>query len=195
MVKLVSSRYGKSRVRLVKVVRGSDVHRVVEWNVQVLVAGDFETSYTEGDNSKVLATDTMKNVVYALARRSSAETPEAFAGELCQFLLDRNPAIVSVEVRIEAKAWETLAPTAFRQRGPEIDVATVAATREGVEIRSGIEGLVVLKTAGSGFVGFARDELTTLPETTDRLLGTEASVVWTYARSDVAHAELRAAIV
>jgi urate oxidase len=52
-VKLSSHRYGKARVRVVKILRDGARHTVVEADVQVLLEGDFETSYTKGDNSKV----------------------------------------------------------------------------------------------------------------------------------------------
>ena len=66
--KLSGHRYGKSRVRVVKIIRDGKRHTVVEINAQVLLEGDFETSYTSGDNSKVVATDTVKNTVHILAR-------------------------------------------------------------------------------------------------------------------------------
>ena len=47
-----------------------------------MLEGDFETSFTEADNSKILPTDTMKNTVYFVARDSKAATIEEFAMEL-----------------------------------------------------------------------------------------------------------------
>ena len=73
MAKLGENRYGKSRVRLSRITRHGDRHDFNEWTVHVLLEGDFETSYTEADNSKVLPTDTMKNTVYFVARGSKAE--------------------------------------------------------------------------------------------------------------------------
>ncbi len=76
MARLGSNRYGKSRVRLSRITRHGDRHEFNEWTVQVLLEGDFETSFTEADNSKILPTDTMKNTVYSLARGSKADTIE-----------------------------------------------------------------------------------------------------------------------
>ncbi|MFM7375914.1 MAG: urate oxidase, partial [Chthoniobacterales bacterium] len=67
-MKLSSHRYGKARVRVVKILREGARHTVVEADVQVLLEGDFETSYTKGDNSKVVATDTIKNTINVLSR-------------------------------------------------------------------------------------------------------------------------------
>ncbi len=48
-------------------------------------------------------------------------------------------------------------------------------------IMAGIADLPILKTAKSGFSGYLRDRLTTLKEAQDRLLGTLATIDWTYA--------------
>ncbi|HKN62470.1 MAG TPA: hypothetical protein VJW93_14910, partial [Candidatus Acidoferrales bacterium] len=63
MIALGENRYGKSRVRLVRVKRHEDRHELREWTLEVLLQGDFETCFKDGDNSKILATDTMKNTV------------------------------------------------------------------------------------------------------------------------------------
>src|SRR6202042_532434 len=91
MIELAENRYGKSRVRLMKVTRHSHGHDLREWTVQILLKGDFETAHLDGDNSKILPTDTMKNTVYSLARSSKATSMEEFAKELTDFLLGRNP--------------------------------------------------------------------------------------------------------
>src|SRR2546423_1728544 len=67
-VVLTHNAYGKSQVRLTKVTRHADRHDLADWSVDVQLAGDFAAAYTDGDNRRVVATDTMKNVVYALAR-------------------------------------------------------------------------------------------------------------------------------
>ena len=64
---LTHSSYGKERVRLVQVLRRSDLHDLRDLTIAVRFEGDYDTSYTDGDNSAVLPTDTMKNTVYALA--------------------------------------------------------------------------------------------------------------------------------
>ncbi len=74
MAKLGENRYGKARVRLSRITRKGDLHEFEEWTVRVLLKGDFETSFTEADNSSILPTDTMKNTVYSLARASKTET-------------------------------------------------------------------------------------------------------------------------
>src|SRR5260370_17879125 len=91
-----------------KVVRHETYHSMKEWNVRVLLHGDFETCFTEGDNSKILPTDTMKNTVYYLARESNAATLEEFAIELVQYLLANNPQASKASAEIEEKGWDQL---------------------------------------------------------------------------------------
>lgn len=198
---LAENRYGKSRVRVVKVKRQPDRHDFCEWTVEILLEGEFESCFVEGDNSKILPTDTMKNTVYSLARRSSAECMEDFAKELAALLLERNPQVSAANVTISEKDWEHLQiagkphPTTFVQSSGESQVTEVGATRKGtVSVRSGLDHLVILKTAGSEFVGFIKDSLTTLPEARDRLFGTEVSARWRYLSDSLPFRALRTAV-
>jgi urate oxidase len=198
MIALAESRYGKSRVRLVKVKRHAECHEFREWTLEILLEGDFESCFTDGDNSKILPTDTMKNTVYFVARDSSAETIEEFAQELLMFFRKRNPQVCGGQVRIKEKSWEHISvdgklhPTTFVQSSGECQTAEVSSSRDGkVFVASGLENLIILKTAGSEFVGFIKDPLTTLPEVTDRLFGTAAKVNWTYSSVNLPFASLR----
>ena len=187
MATLRENRYGKTGVRLIKVSRRGAVHEVREWTVRVLLEGEFARTHTHGDNAGLLATDTMKNAVYSRANESGAESPEVFAAEMSEFLLGRNPRVSAVEVRVEQALWKRLTidgephPHSFMRGSGELAVATLRRTRDSVHLRCGIEEMVVLKTAQSGFRGFKRDELTTLKETDDRLLGTSITALWRYA--------------
>ncbi|MGD0891791.1 MAG: factor-independent urate hydroxylase [Terracidiphilus sp.] len=202
MPRLGDNHYGKSRVRLSRITRHEDRHEFNEWTVRVLLEGDFETSFTEADNSSILPTDTMKNTVYFVARSSKAATIEEFATELGDYLLVNNPQVSGVLVEIEEKAWERLVvdgvtePTTFRLGGPEVH--TVRAVRDqGREwsIRSGIDGLTILKTAKSAFTGYIKDKLTTLKPATDRIFGTRATVKWDYESSSPHYAQARVRII
>jgi urate oxidase len=198
---LAENRYGKSRVRLVRVKRHSERHDFVEWSVQILLQGDFESCFTDGDNSKVLATDTMKNTVYSLARDSSATCMEEFGAELVDFLLRRNPQVSQAEVSISEKAWGHLPtggkphPTTFVLASGELQTARLTRAQGGkLSITSGIENLVIMKTAKSGFEGYIKDSLTTLPPTADRLFGTALRAIWDYGGDRVVFAALRTKI-
>jgi len=198
---LAENRYGKSRVRVVKVKRHPDRHDFCEWTVEILLEGDFESCFVAGDNNKILPTDTMKNTVYSLARSSTAECLEDFGKELATFLVERNPQVFGASVVISEKTWEHLQTpgkshaTTFVQSSGECQVTEVRAQRNGaLSVRSGLDHLVIMKTAGSEFVGFIKDSLTTLPEATDRLFGTEVSARWKYSSPSARFRALRAAI-
>jgi len=188
MVTVDENRYGKEGVRLVKVRRTPQGNTFDEWTVRVLVEGDFVSSYTEGDNSKVLTTDTMKNTIYYLAQRTRTTSMEDFAKELIDFLLQRNLQISSVDVHVARKAWSNIEtsngirhPTAFVKTSNEIQVTNVKRSRYNqFSIISGLEQLTVMKTADSSFSRFYKDELTTLPEADDRLFGTSIQAQWIY---------------
>jgi urate oxidase len=192
MIELAENRYGKSRVRLMKVTRHGDNHDLREWTVQVLLKGDFNSAHIDGDNSKILPTDTMKNTVYSIARSSKATAMEDYAKELADFLLGRNPQVASVSVQVESTMWKRLTvdgkphPSAFMRGSEELQIATVERTQnQAFRIQSGLNNMVLLKTANSGFEGYIKDSLTTLPETKDRLFGTAVGATWHYISPDL----------
>jgi urate oxidase len=202
MARLGENRYGKSRVRLSRITRSGDRHEFHEWTVHVLLYGDFESSFTEADNSKILPTDTMKNTVYSVARGSRATTIEEFATELGDHLLATNPQVSKARIEIEEKSWERMTcdgvsePTTFKLGGPELN--TVAAVRDqggSWSITSGVDGLTILKTTKSAFTGYIKDKLTTLKPATDRIFGTSATAAWQYAVEKPDYADVRKRIV
>src|SRR4030095_12515386 len=81
-------------------------------------------------------------------------------------------------------------PHAFRQGAGERRIAAVTRDREGARVQAGIEDLVVLKTAKSGFEGFPRDRYTTLKETSDRIFASAVRATWRYSRPQVAFGTL-----
>jgi urate oxidase len=204
MTKLAENRYGKSRVRLVRLNHQSPVHEFQEWSVEILLQGDFLSCFADGDNSKILPTDTMKNTVYSLAQKSAAGCMEDFAKELIEFVLVHNPQVSEAEVTIRERAWQHLItggkphPSTFVQSGNELQTTRVYKKRDEHKkfgqtfvVESGIEDLVIMKTSGSAFEGYIRDSLTTLPETKDRLFGTALRACWTYVSAELPFVSLR----
>ena len=201
MIAVAENKYGKSRIRLVQVKRKAAWHDLREWTVEIMLDGDFDSCFVDGDNTRILPTDTMKNMVYSLARKSAAECMEEFAKELIEFLLSRNPQVSAAEVSIAEKAWEhlqsggELQPTTFVQTSAACQTSKVTRTRASeCSISSGFDNLVIMKTSGSAFEGYIQDSLTTLPPSKDRLLGTAVRASWNYTRADVAFSPLRAKI-
>jgi urate oxidase len=197
------NRYGKSRIRLVKVRRSRDPHELVDLTIDVQLEGAFETVYVDGDNGPCLATDTMKNTVYAMARRHPIDHVETFASALADHFLAK-PSVSRARIRVVEQPWGRLSsggqphPHAFVQAGAEHWTAVVTRDADGTGIVSGLENLVVLKTTDSGFAGFPRDQYTTLPDTADRIMATSITAAWTYGpeTSDFsARARVRRALV
>jgi urate oxidase len=201
MITLGENRYGKSRVRVMKVEKDGDRHEVFEWNVEVWLKGDSLRCFEDGDNSLILPTDTMKNTVYSLVRASKAVTIEEFATELVTQFVTTQPQVDEAGASIRATLWKHIEAggqrhgTAFLQLGPAIDTVSVTYMRGGMpSVTSGFANMAILKTAKSGFAGYIKDRLTTLKETHDRLLGTLATAEWKYAMSEVKYADARACI-
>jgi urate oxidase len=191
MIELGPNRYGKAAIRLVKVVRGPDRHLVRDLTVAVSLEGDFGGAHVAGDNTNVVATDTMKNTVYALA-------PEHLTGAIEDFgrvLAEHFAAIRQVEratIAIREHRWTPIptetgpAPEAFLRTGDFVRTTSVSTSLEGgLTVESGIDDLTVMKTARSAFSGFPRDRYTTLPETDDRIMATRVSATWRYAATDL----------
>lgn len=187
---IVHDSYGKSKVRLTKLTRGKDRHELKEISVDIQLEGEFEQSYTLGDNSMVVATDSMKNTVYVLAAKHEINEIESFAKTLAAHFVRKYPQVRMASVAIEEELWHRISlngkphPFAFFGAGAEKRVTEVKVTPESVSITSGIENLSVVKTTDSAFWGFIRDEYTTLPEVKDRMFGTSISARWLYGSED-----------
>lgn len=195
------NRYGKASVRLVKVTRGPAQHDLVDLTLDVQLEGAFASVYA-GDNRACVATDTMKNTVYALARQPF-DTMERFALRLADHFAAK-PGVSTTRISAAEHPWSRLAPEgrphphAFVRDGSERWTAVVTRDAAGARVVSGLADLVVLKTTDSAFAGFPRDEYTTLPETDDRILATSIAATWTYRSPSVdfaARGRIRTALV
>jgi urate oxidase len=201
MPALLWNRYGKSRVRLVKVRRPPHgaPHELADLTIDVQLEGAFDAVYVDGDNGPCIATDTMKNTVYALARQDPVAHVEAFASRLADHFIAK-PAVARARITAVEHRWARLAasPHAFVQPGGEQWTAVVTRDARSLSIVAGLANLVVLKTADSAFAGFPREQFTTLPETDDRILATSVTASWSYRAGMIAFAvreRIRAALV
>jgi urate oxidase len=181
---LASDTYGKSRVRLIKLARREGRHDVKEITFQILFRGDFLSCYETGDNSKILPTDTIKNTVYALARRHDIVSIEEFGQRLIEHFLKNNPQVAEVRVEMTEHLWSRIAAAAFTRESQK-RTALLTGTRDGVTIEAGIDDLTILKSTGSAFEGYIKDPYTTLKETKDRIFATAVRAVWRYASASV----------
>lgn len=189
-IRLGENNYGKSRVRLLRVSRQEGRHDIKELTLSIRFEGDFDAAHTQGDNRKILPTDTMKNTVYALARQHSIETVELFGLHLIEHFLTYNPQIFLVRIDAAEERWARLPlgekphPSAFTRAGEEKRTAVLIGTQKETTVRAGIEGLVVMKTSKSAFENFLKDPFTTLKDDDNRILATELRADWLYTEAD-----------
>jgi urate oxidase len=146
------------------------------------VFGDnFLPSYTEGDNRDVVATDTMKNFVYAMTLEYAGATTEGLAAYLARRFLDTYRHVHRVRVRIDEIPFHDLSDKLLAPARGDRGMATVELAREGpVEVECGRLDLRLIKLTGSAFAAFQRDRFTTLPEVQDRPLHIYLDVRWRY---------------
>jgi urate oxidase / 2-oxo-4-hydroxy-4-carboxy-5-ureidoimidazoline decarboxylase len=151
--------------------------------VSIDVFGDnFLPAYTEGDNRQVVATDTMKNFVYAMALEYPGASHEGFAAFLGRRFLATYPQMQWLrlalrEIPFKQHSEKLLSPLDDDYGSVEIEVG-----REGLRsLRCGRRNLRLIKLTGSAFKDFARDAYTTLPERTDRPLFIYLDLHWRYA--------------
>ncbi len=196
-ITLGPNQYGKAEVRLVTVRREGTVHHLKDLTVSTSLRGDLAATHLTGDNADVVATDTQKNTVYAFAKEAPVGEIEDFALRLGRHFVDSFEHISGARVLIDEHGWNRISghDHAFSQAGSEKRTTAVTIQDGQAWVVSGLDGLVVLKSTGSEFHGFPRDEYTTLAETNDRILATAVTARWRYRGDGIdwasSHAEVR----
>ena len=190
-ISLGTNQYGKAEVRLVHLDRSADQHVLKDFNVTSQLMGDFTDAHLTGANDMVIATDTQKNTVYALAKTGGVSSPEEFALRMARNFVDKYDWITGARQEVEAYYWDhnevdgTPVGFSFRKSSPEVRTAVVVKDGESETVISGLTNLVVLNSAHSEFWGFPQVEYTALVETTDRVLATAVTARWIYNSTEV----------
>src|SRR5918992_6032810 len=186
---LGQNNYGKSEIQLVKVRRDTDLHELWDLTVDVALEGDFEAAHVEGDNSRLLATDTMRNTVYALAKDHLAGSIEEFGLRLVDHFLEAGPTVERARVRIAEFPWDRIEvndhghPHSFIRGSGERKATVTGGDSGDRRVEAGLDNLLVLKTTQSGWENFYREQYTTLPDTNDRILATVVTASWSYGEN------------
>lgn len=135
----------------------------------------------------MVATDSIKNTIYIKAKEHPVTPPELYASILGTHFIERYAHITAAHIKVITHRWTRMSidgkphPHSFFRDGNETRLVDAVIRRgKGIEIRSGINGLLVLKSTGSAFHGFVRDEYTTLPEVWDRILSTDVDAGWVW---------------
>ena len=189
--------YGKGDVIVYRLNRDGQVPEgqspVFGANVLMLVYGDaFWPTYTTGDNTGLIATDSMKNFIQRETMNFTGSDLEGY----CRFLADKflasYPQVEGVQVSAEEIPYEGLGGPAFTPAGPERATARVEIKPGSVvEASSGLRGFKLLRLGGSAFHGFVRDQYTTLPDLMNRPLHMWLDLEWRYADAAAAFNEGR----
>jgi urate oxidase / 2-oxo-4-hydroxy-4-carboxy-5-ureidoimidazoline decarboxylase len=167
--------YGKLRVPVHRIA-GDDV-LACEVSVEVL-GENFLPAYTEGDNSQVVATDTMKNFILRESLSYDGTALEGLLVHLGQRFISTYPVMQALRMSAKELRFDRLGERVYSR---SIDDHGVAAVEPDGTVRGGRHGMMLLKTRGSAFTKFARDEYTTLPERGDRPLLIRLDADWRYA--------------
>jgi urate oxidase len=191
-ISLGYNQYGKAECRMVHVDRSTPVHAITDVTVTSQLIGDFADTHLTGDNSKVIATDTQKNTVYALARQFGVGSPEEFALRTARYFVDGFEQVAGARQEVLLHSWERIVTStggphdhAFAKGSAE--TRTTVVTKDGADevVLSGLTDLTVLKSTGSEFHGFPAVPFTSLVETDDRILATAVTARWRYIGTEV----------
>ncbi len=184
---LTHNSYGKSDVRLTKVVRNGNRHELYEIVANVQLEGDFTAAYSDGDNRNVVATDTIKNFVYVCAKERQFNAMEELAVILTEAFAATYSQVSQATVELTQSSWRRIEVDgaahdhAFVDGGRQKRYAKASAARGlATTLIGGIRELLVLKTTASAWRDFHTDRHRTLKDTSDRIMATHIDADWTF---------------
>ena len=188
---LGGNQYGKAESRVVRIVRDTARHEIHDLNVTTALRGPFDAAYLVGDQSNVLPTDTQKNTAFAFAKSVGIDSIEQYGLALARHFVHDVDPIEGARIEIEEFAWTRAVidgvehDHTWTRTGAETRTAAITVDASGEYVIGGFKDLVILKSTGSEFAGFLKDEYTTLPETHDRVMATSLVAKWRFTSTDV----------
>jgi len=196
------NQYGKAENRVVRIYRDTDRHEIRDLNVSTSLRGDFSAAHLEGDQTRVLPTDTQKQTVYAYAKQVGIGEIEDFALALGRHFVNDVEPVEGCRIEIDEYAWERVSVDGrehdhtWVRKGQETrnTILTIEGKGGPEHLVSGLKDLVLLKSTGSEFHDFLVDDYTTLIPTTDRIMATSLVARWRYLGSELDWAALYASI-
>lgn len=186
MATLGANRYGKQKVRVLRKHIEGDRQSVVEISADALLEGAFDRSFLSDDNTQIVATDTVKNTIIALAHDHLGPCIEDFALTLGRHFLGRHAHVDRVHIELRERRWDRMvindrpAPHSFQPSPLGEPFTRLVISRLGHDLESGVRNLLVLNSTNSAFVNFDRTEFTTLADATDRILATSMEAAWRF---------------
>lgn len=184
---LIKNRYGKGRVRIMRIHRDGDKQDVSQLSIKAMLEGDFGRAYTDADNSTSTSTDTIKNIVNVVARENTALSTEEFCQVLAKRYLDLYPQASSVSITAHETKWARLAvdgelhPHAFLLDSNGKPTVEIVATRDGMTMSSGLDNFTFMKSTQSGWENYYTDKYSTIQPTNDRICATSMVASWKWS--------------
>lgn len=176
--------YGKAETRLVRIVRDSPRHEITDLNVSSALRGPWDEAYLDGDQRRVLPTDTQKNSAYVWAKKVAPDPIEGYGLALAHHFVDDVEPVDGARVEIERYDWTRVEVDGrphdhtFVRTGQEVRTAAITLEPGATHVVQGFKDLIVLKSTGSHFKDFLVDEYTTLQPTDDRIMATSLTAQW-----------------
>ena len=198
---LIKNRYGKGRVRVMRIHRDGDRHEVSQLNVKAMIEGDFARAYTDADNSTSVSTDTIKNVVNIVARENTGLSTEEFCQVLAKKYLDTYPQVASVAVTAHETKWSRLSfggkphPHSFVLDSNGKPFVEVTATREGIDADLGYRRFYLHEVDPVGLGELRQGPYTTIPPTNDRMCATSMVASWKWSAKPASYPAANAKIL
>jgi urate oxidase len=184
---LVSNTYGKGRVRVMRIKKDGPAQEVRQLNVKAMLTGGFAAAFTDHNNSGVVSTDTVKNVINIVARENLGLDTEDFCQAVAARFLERYSQVETVTVTALETKWTRMTingephPHTFLLDNNGQPYSRVFATRAETKIVSGISGFTFMKSTESGWDHYYKDEYTTIAETRDRMCATSMDASWRWS--------------
>ena len=199
---LIKNRYGKGRVRVMRIHRDGERQEVSQLNIKAMVEGDFARTYTHADNAMTVSTDTIKNIVNVIARENTGLAPEEFCQVLANKYLDTYPQVSSVAITSHETKWSRLTiggkphPHSFTLDANGKPTVELTMARGGATtLASGIDGFAFMKSTQSGWENYVKDRYTTIPPTADRICATSMVASWTWTARPASYPATNAKIL
>ncbi|CAN5434671.1 urate oxidase [soil metagenome] len=188
---LGKNQYGKAENRVVRIYRDSPRHEIHDINVSTCLRGDFTAAHLAGDQGDVLPTDTQKQTAYAYAKEKGLLSIEDYGLSLARHFVHDVVPVQGARIEIEEYAWEraivdgTEHDYTWIRKGQEVRTAAITVDADGEHVIGGLKDFVILKSTGSEFSGFLKDEYTILEPTHDRVMATSLVAQWRFATTEV----------
>jgi urate oxidase len=192
-----SSSYGESQLRLLRIVRRGDRDDPQDLTVALRFEGDFAAAFREGNATGVLPGETLKNLVYKVAREGRHPAIETLGLALCSRILREHAQVGRVRVDISEQPWARVDAggkaqgQAFTPVAQERRTTAIVSNGTRTSVTSGIQDLALMRTSGLAPARNAVEADDGAADGLQRLLMASLSLTWSYTEGDIAFAPYR----